>query len=131
MTKQTFFGVIILLLTTSQVMGLTQFNDGEIHDVNSVINDDVWVDWEEPGMNTTVNLLAGGAIASEYKLQGYEDSIINVSGGSIWELYAHDSSQVDVSGGSIRDLFANNSSQVDVSGGSIDGMLFLQSILSK
>jgi len=39
-----------------------QYNDGGTYDIATTINDNVWVDWETPGMGTTVNVLAGGEI---------------------------------------------------------------------
>ena len=135
--------VCVLCVSSSQVMGWIQYNDGGTYDITTTINDDVWVDYLAPGMGTTVNLLPGGAIGSSYELQAYEDSIINVSGGSIndilraydrtkvdisdgstWILFAHDSSQVDISGGSITMFRAHNTSQVTISNGSISFFLF-------
>jgi hypothetical protein len=119
-------------------MGITQFNDGEIHDVNSLINDEVWVDFESPEKGTTVNIFSSADITEH--LRCYEDSQINMYGGSLgndlyaygwshvsvsggWisdDLFAYDSSQVSVSGGrAAEDLFAYDSSQVDIVGGSI------------
>ena len=113
----------VLCMSSSQVMGWIQYNDGGTYDINTTIDDDVWVDFQTPGMYTTVNLLTGGAIGSSYDLQAHEDSIINVSGGLISDnLYAYDNSQVNLFSGSIgNDLYAYDNSQVNISGGSIDG----------
>lgn len=115
--------VVILCLASSQAMAWTQFKDGQIHNIDYQIDDDVWVDWEAPGMETTVNLLDGGGISNN--LQGFEDSSINILGGSTYNLWAYNSSEVTMSGGSIgKRLWAYDSSQVTMSGGSIGGDLW-------
>ena len=125
-------------MTAGQGFGFTQFKDGATHDINSTINEDVWVDYQAPGMQTTVNLLNGGSIAPPYKLQGFNDSRINMSigsfshylyangnsqitmGGTVYQyLYANDNSQITMSGGSVDILYAYNSSRVNMSGGSV------------
>ncbi len=70
-----------------------------------------------------MNLLDGGRIGRT--LKGFENSIINVLGGSIsWGFIANDSSQVSVSGGLINlGLSAHDNSQVNVSGGVIRNLL--------
>jgi hypothetical protein len=131
--------VLTLCLDGSQVMGLTQFKDGQTHNIGWEIPDDVWVDYKAPNMNTTVNLLNGGSIPSPYTLQGFNNSRLNVSGGSVnalntyntshltmsggnvnSDLYAHDNSQITMSGGVVsRYLFADDSSQITISGGTV------------
>ena len=124
---------VVLLVNASPVMALIQFNDGGVWDIDYEINDDVWVDYLRPGMQTTVNLLAGGSIIDflphEYNmLQAFEDSRINIPGGLITYLRAYDSSQVNLSGGSIsycqaygNQAFGNN--RINISGGSINAHL--------
>ncbi len=111
--------VLVLCVSSSQVMAWIQYNDGGTHDITTTINDDVWVDWDSPGVGTTVNMLEGGSIADT--LKGFEDSIINILGGSIGhELYSHDSSRLNISGGTIGgQLHSSDFSQVDISGGLI------------
>ncbi len=74
---------VVLSMASSRLMAWTQFKDGQIHNIDYEINDDVWVDWQTPLMYTTVNMPAGGSINSPYKLQGFEHSRINIFGGSI------------------------------------------------
>jgi len=75
-----------------------------------------------PGLGTTVNILDGARIPYDYDLRGFENSIINILGGSIdRSLRAYDSSQVTVSGGARNWLNARGDSQVSISGGSIGG----------
>jgi len=109
---------IVLSVASSPVLGLIDFADGGTHDIDYEIHDTIRVDYQAPGMQTTVNLLDGG---STLNLRAYKDSIVNILGGSIaWNLSVYDSSQVDISGGSIGlYLWSHGFSQVDISGGSI------------
>ncbi len=113
----------VLVIAAGEALGLIEFKDGGTHDIDYEIRDDVRVDWETPGVHTRVNWLSG-AVTLGF-LRGYEDSIINISGGSIVEsLWAYDRSQVTFSDGSIEDrLFARDSSHVTMSGGWI-GLTF-------
>jgi len=111
--------VAVLVMATGQGFGWTQFKDGGTHNIDYTINDDVWVDYLAPGMQTTVNLLNGGAILYPYKLQGYNDSRTNISGGSVGSFYVWDNSQVTISGGEVQSyLYASDNSQVTISDGS-------------
>ncbi|MFH1883706.1 MAG: hypothetical protein ABIL62_13485, partial [Planctomycetota bacterium] len=115
------------------------FDDGLIHNIDYPINDEVFVDYQSPGMRTTVNILDGAEIPVPYtryaSLRGYEDSVINMSGGSVHYVYTQDRSQFTFSGGLTfwdmdlhggqaailggtveRVLFARGSSQVTISG---------------
>ena len=124
-------------------MSVTQFKDGGVHDITTLINDGVWVDYGSDDVGTTINLLNGGEIT--YFLKTYEDSMVNISGGSVnGHLFAYDNSQVDISGGSVDGylytydssrvnitgesafwyLRAEGSSQVDISGGAVDYSLY-------
>lgn len=122
--------VLVLCVSSSQVMAVMawiQYNDGGTHDIATTINDDVWVDWQAPGMGTTVNLLDGGQILYSYNVQAFEDSQLNIFGGVIeYSLAAHNSSLVTISGGTVgNDLYAHDSSKVSISGGSIGNDLYL------
>ena len=118
---------VVLSVASSPVLGVISWADGDTHNIDYEINDYVWVDWSAPGMRTRVNLLDGGSITYPYTLRAYEDSEINILGGSIGNyLYAFDSSLVSFSGGSIgSDLKAYGTNQVDISGGSIGGHLWV------
>ncbi len=113
--------VIVLFLAGPQAMALTQFKDGQTHDINYEIADDVWVDYESPGMQTTVNWLDGGEMLPSYTLEAYEDSRINIFGGSIdYDFFAYDNTRLIISGGSIGDdLHIYDNTQVNMSGGHI------------
>ena len=116
---------IVLLLCTSPVMATLTLGDGGVHNIDYAVNEDILVDFELPGLQTTVNMLDGGSIPRGnypyHHLKGFEDSIINILGGSIdGLLYAYDSSQVTISGGSVHTLAAEGTSRVTVSGDSMD-----------
>src|SRR4030042_2129758 len=123
--------VLSVCLCVLPAFGTIHFNDGGTHYIDYESNDGVWVDYQAPGMETTVNLITGGIIrhqvGDEYYLHGYTDSHINISGGIVeGHLYAHDNSQVDISSGWLRRiLHACNGSQVTVSGGHIGDHIYL------
>lgn len=124
---------VVLFLCACPALGVLEFKDGLTHDIDYAIADSVWVDFQSPSMYTTVNLIGGGSTPN---LRGYEQSRINVrggstglhsldsshvyiSGGEILSLISQDSSYVAISGGSIGELYSWDSSQVNITGGSI------------
>lgn len=113
---------VLLSLTSSPVLSVVQFKDGQIHDINYEIKDNVWVDYESPGMQTQVNLLPGGVITDYYDLRAYSDSHVNILGGWIGNnLRACDNSLVQIFSGFIgRNLIVVDNSRADISGGSMD-----------
>ncbi len=119
MEKVILSAVMVLCLASPEVMAWTQFNDGATHDINYAINDDVWVDWQSPGMGTTVNLQNGAEIMSTYEMRTFENSVVNMYGGSVYAYIAYDSSRLDMSDGGIYRLELWDSSQATISGGSI------------
>jgi len=116
---ENLLSMVIFLICVSPAVALIQFNDGGVWAINSVIYDDVWVDYLKPGLATTLNILEGTNISSEYQVKGWEDSVTNMFGGTVGRLDASGNSQVDMSGGSLRVLTPYDSSQVGISGGSI------------
>jgi hypothetical protein len=89
----------ILIITAGQVFGLAEFKDGGTHNINSTINDLVWVDYGSPGVRTTVNLVAGGSVDSLY---GDQDSRVNISGGNVsYNMIAVSNCRATMSGGTI------------------------------
>ena len=110
---------VVLSLAASPILSVVDFNDGGIHNIDYLINETVRVDYQTPGMQTTVNLLDGGVIIGRDYLVAYENSHVNILGGFLnGGLLAHGSSQVDVSAGVIsNDFCAYDSSQVAISGG--------------
>jgi hypothetical protein len=131
--------VVFVFVAVGLANAWTQLNDGGVHNIDYIISDDVWVDFGVSGMGTTVNFLSGGGVASGYELQGHEDCLINIVGGTIGndfhlynrsqssissgsvadELYCYDNSQMVVYGGYLSDLRSYDNSQMTVSGGDI------------
>lgn len=115
--------ILICLSMSLPLMAWTQYKDGGIHNISTTINDDIWVDYLAPGMQTKVNLLSGGIISSPYGLQAYEESQINLNGGSIsGNLTAYNNSQVTINSGSIGYLNTYDSAQITMDGGSVNGV---------
>ena len=85
--------VTVLSLATSQGFGWTQYKDGGTHNISSTINDDVWVDYQAPGMQTTVNVLEGASIHNPYILQGFHESRIDIYGGYLAVIYRQDAGE--------------------------------------
>ena len=114
--------LMIVSCFSSPLMATIQFKDGETHNINYTINDDVLVDYQAPGMQTTLNLVNGGNIPN--RVQIYQDSRVYISGGSVDRLDANNSSQVTVSGGSVwGNVYANQNGQVSIFGGSVGNYL--------
>jgi len=123
--------VVELCSICSPAMSLIQFNDGGTYNISTTINDEVWVDYEASGMETTFNFLSGGSITgggsiTPNELEGYEDSHINIFGGTINDdLLAWDNCKVDFSGGVIgASLSANDNSRVFFSGGAMVNVIY-------
>jgi hypothetical protein len=98
----------VLFMAAGQGFGYNQvvyFNDGGTHNISNGFTsnevptplwyDDVWVDYQAPGMQTTVNILSGW---DGDGFKAYEDSRINLSGGRMDEPFrASSNSQVTIS----------------------------------
>jgi len=124
MKTRTIVCLLVLLFGVNQANGLVQFKDGLVHVIDYTINDDVWVDYQAPGMQTTVNLFTGGEIifAEQSVLKGFNDSRLNISGGHVDYLFAYDNSHVTISNGGANYLRLYDNSHMIMSGGSIWGM---------
>jgi hypothetical protein len=113
--------IALSCLAASPVLAVVDFNDGGIYNIDYQITENVRVDYEAPGMQTTVNLLDGGILDSRNFLAAYENSYVNILGGILGGgVYAYGSSRVDVSAGTIwHDFWAYDSSQIAISGGQL------------
>jgi hypothetical protein len=115
----------ILAMIAGQGFSANKFNDGGTYNINYDIgsypdyDNEVWVDYQAPGMQTTVNLFAGGNVGD---LVGFNDSRINVLGGTVGAgvLEARDNSQVTILGGTIYSVMAFENSQITMSGGIVE-----------
>lgn len=92
------------------------FSDGGIHNIDYEIDAfSVSVDYQNPGMQTTVNWFDGKIL----RLHGYEDSVVNMYGGLMESFRVYDNSQVTISGGKIiSNLWAHDNTHVNISNGS-------------
>ncbi len=114
------FALGIFGVVPEKAVALVTFDDGQIHNINYQINDDVWVDYATSDVTTTVNWLDGGILPYPYNLEAYRQSVVNIYDGSIGGLLvAHEQSQLTVFGGAMVDVYAYQNSQVTIMGGSI------------
>lgn len=117
--KIVYIAAIILFLFTSPASAIyIDFKDGQVHDIDYRINGRVRVDYETPGMRTTVNLLKGSQMDN---VKAFEDSLVNMSDGSIEDdIVAYGRSRVNISGGIIaKYLWLYDSCHVELTGGRI------------
>lgn len=111
---------LVLFFGLQQARATIIFNDGQTHNINYLVNDEINIDYDASGMKTTINWLEGAN--SSYKTNAYEDSKVNVLGGSIGRVLAFDRSCIKIEGGLITGgVGSYGSSQVDVSDGTIVG----------
>jgi len=90
-----------------------------------MIASDVMVDYQTPDKHTTVNFITSGGIAWSggipYHLQSYNDSQINISGGSVQaQLETYDNSQAIITDGYIKYYYGYGSSQRFMNGGIVE-----------
>lgn len=130
--KQTIiFNLMLFLSLNYYSFGIINIGDGVERTVNHEIDEWLWVDYQKPGMTTTLNIIPGGKIS---RLTAYEDSIIKIKGGAIsyslsnmtdsGSLLAHGRSQIIMENGSVNKYFdvSDNSSAI-IYGGSIGNRL--------
>jgi len=124
------FGVMIALMvmTAGQSFGLVLYFDGGTHIISSEINEYVWVDYNQPGKQTSFILDPGGSVGNGLNLDGYCDSRLSVNGGSVgWDLIAHNNCLVTMTSGSIGNaLVVRNNSVVTLYGGTIGSGIQLE-----
>jgi len=123
--KMTIWIVItVVIMMAKQGFGVLVFNDGEIHNIDyAIVNHHVRVDYEAPGVQTTLNLLDGSSITEGYHLNAMNNSLVNILGGTVGgSVNAWDSSYVTFSGGSIElGFFGYGNSKITMSGGTVNG----------
>ena len=111
--KYTILAVAVLCVSSSQVMGLVEYNDGGTHTITTNLYEDVWVDWNVPGMGTTV--INNGWIDNPYIMQGFNDCILILSNGGSQQLRTHDNTNITISsGGFTADFRSYDNSQVAI-----------------
>ncbi len=107
--------VCICCFGLPRAVGEIVFDDGGIHDITYLVNEDILVDFGSPGVRTTVNVLDGANLLG---VSSYEDSIINMSGGIGFMYIANENSVINISGGLTYFVESYDNSRVNISGGS-------------
>ena len=111
--KRAILVALALFASVSSAMAVIEFKGGLTHDIDYEIDDDVWVDYQSPGMGTTVNVLDGGSITPYHQLSSFENSIINISGGDV-SAEAWGNGTVNITGGSIISASASYYGMVNI-----------------
>jgi hypothetical protein len=103
------------------------YNDGGTYNISWAHNEYVLIDFNKPGMNTTVIFEPGGAVTGDYDLYGYQDCRIILNGGVLnHDLNAYNNTEVTIHSGSINQfLYARDNSVVTLYGGTV-GTISLQ-----
>lgn len=118
-----FIIVIIAIVLCSglpKLFGAIILSDGQTHNIDYDIGDSLWIDYEAPGVQTTVNMLDGSSI--EYWLEPYGDSRLNIIGSYSGRLglRAFDRSQVEISADWMGDyLQAWDDTRLNMFGGTL------------
>lgn len=114
--------VVISSFVVPDTFGLIQFNDGLSHDINYAINNEIWIDYESPQVQTTVNFYSG-ASNSQY-LYGYNECIVNLYGGTCAHYaYIYNNTEFNVLGGRVTNfLHAYDNTIVNFTAGSLEGI---------
>lgn len=121
MKRKVIFVVLMILVRCSQLCQAIIYDDGQTHDIYEALGGsgpEVMNDFF--GAATTMNFHPGGA--SGTSLMAYDDSVINVLGGTInGHLIGYHNSSITISSGTVTGyLDTNNYSNAIVSGGTFD-----------
>ena len=112
----------VLCFGLPEVMATIILNDGQTHNIDYFVNDEIGIDYGLPGMQTTVNWIEGANSTLGWSgINAYEDSRVNVLGGVMGDnLLAFDRSHINISGGLIIDaVYAYGNSYVEMTDGTI------------
>jgi hypothetical protein len=114
---RTMMAAAVLLFYTSPIIATIYFADGGIHNIDYVVYpDNILVDYEWPGPQTTVNVLDDAYVEG---IESYGNSIINVYGGLVQVIFSWDNSQVNVYDGSLSGAAARGNSQINIYAGDV------------
>ena len=72
---------LVFPVLVGQAIGIVDYNNGTSIQLTTAVNDSVRVDWNKPGVHTTLTLLAGGAVGGSVGV--YHDGQVNLAGGSV------------------------------------------------
>jgi len=124
MTIRVFLMSAAICFIATETKAVQIFDDGETHNIDyAIIDEHVRVDYEAPGVQTTLNLQDGGSLTEGYGLTAYSDSRVNISGGTVGgSVNAVGNSCVSLSAGSIElGFFGWGYSQITMTGGTVNG----------
>ena len=117
--KQTWVwssSLMVVLVNALLVSANTFFDDGEMHVIDTVINDYIYVYDGPDAATTSLNVVQGGwPGGSSYTTWVFDHSQINVMGGRITHLNTTSYTGLHLSDGDITNLFAGGESDVVVS----------------
>lgn len=113
--KELFYSISILLLFFSYSYAI-DYNDGSHHIINGT-SEMIQVDWETPEIQTSVEIQDDASVSW---IIGYEDSIIDINGGTTGSVDAFDRCQLNISGGHFFQLFNHDNSFLTITNGQLD-----------
>jgi hypothetical protein len=121
MMKRVVSGIIILSASLAgQAGAVIMYNDGLVHEISTVVSQDIAVYDGPSGQPTRVKLTAG---ASTYDIDVFQNSIFEMTAGEIEDgtLVLWDNSRGEISGGRISDDLMRffGSSRLTITGGDI------------
>lgn len=135
---------LVFPVLIGQAIGIVDYNTGASIQLTTPVNDSVRVDWNKPGVHTTLTLLAGGAVGGSVGV--YHDGQVNLAGGSVgtyleasgnsrititggtvgWEVVGYNNSHITLLGGRVsNELIGCNDTRIDWSGGIVNGSVIL------
>ncbi len=142
MNKSILMVMFSLALIIGQSGAIVWFDDGLIHNIDYVINEEVQV-WDNPVTHTptTVNLLSGGQFTnglsidmnSKVLLDGgiikgevvnvYKNAVLSILNGRVhnYRINIYDNSTFDMYNGEISGIWGYNDSKIDIYGGNLVG----------
>jgi hypothetical protein len=117
----------VLAMTAAQGLAVYHYNDGGNHIITWAHSEYVLIDFNKPGMNTSVIFDSGSAITGDYDLYGYQDCQILLNGGVLnHDLNAYNNTEVTIQSGSINHvLYARDNSVINLYGGTVAAISLL------
>ena len=110
--------IISLFIFSWQLQANVVFEDGLWHTINYTINDNVIVDYDKPGVGTTVEILNGGWIKGS--ISAYSDSHLIISGGIVdSSVGVFSNGNLSIYGGNIAGVGTGGYSHLEIYDGTI------------
>lgn len=138
MKKQIILSLLVIVVLIPNAFSLN-LDDGLAHDLKSQINEGIHIYNSDEGNPTTLNILEGGIVSSDYDITAFDDSVINLMGGYVGDfislqnksqlsqasgtinqhLFTQDDSFALITGGTVGWIRSETTSQVEIVGGEI------------